>query len=54
VLHAASMAVDIRQYPCGNELLSNMLSDVNGWIMERVTSQPANLEKIVEESFSRN
>jgi phospholipase/carboxylesterase len=54
ILHAASLSVDIRQYPCGNELLSNMLCDLNGWLMERVTSQPANLETTVEESFSRN
>ncbi|MCA9132391.1 MAG: hypothetical protein KDA45_04530 [Planctomycetales bacterium] len=54
VMHSASLSVDIRQYPCGNELLSNMLSDMNGWLMERVTSQPANLETVAEESFSRN
>ncbi|WP_145084326.1 alpha/beta hydrolase [Aureliella helgolandensis] len=54
VMHAASLAVDIRQYPCGNELLSNMLSDTNSWLMERVTSQPAAVEQCAEESFSRN
>ncbi len=54
VLHSASLSVDIRQYPCGNELLSNMLVDMNSWLMERVTSQPAAQEATVEESFSRN
>lgn len=54
VLHSASLAVDIRQYPCGNELLSNMLVDVNAWLMERVTSQPASPVPTAEESFSRN
>ncbi len=54
ILHAASLSVDIRQYPCGNELLSNMLCDLNAWLMERVTSQPANMERVVEENFSRN
>lgn len=54
VMHSASLAVDIRQYPCGNELLSNMLFDTNNWLMERVTSQPANFETSVEESFSKN
>lgn len=54
VLHSASLAVDIRQYRCGDELLGNMLTDVNGWLMEQVTSQPAEIEAIAEESFSRN
>ncbi len=55
VMHAASLAVDIRQYPCRNELLSNMLVDANSWIMERVTQQPASsADDIVEESFSNN
>ena len=54
VMHSASLSVDIRQYPCGNELLTNMLYDANSWLMERVTSQPANFETSVEESFSKN
>lgn len=54
VMHSASLSVDIRQYPCGNELLSNMLEDTNSWLMERVTSQPARFENTVEESFSQN
>jgi len=54
IMHSASLNVDIRQYPCGNELLTNMLEDTNSWLMERVTSQPANFENSVEESFSRN
>ncbi len=54
VLHSASLAVDIRQYPCGNELLNNMLLDMNSWLMEQVTHQPANFDVSVEESFSKN
>ena len=54
VLHAARLSVHMRQYPCGNELLSNMLTDMNHWLMERVTNQPARFEEIREESFSRN
>ncbi len=54
VMHSASLPVDIRQYQCGNELLSNMLLDANSWLMERVTSQPAKFEDSVEESFSQN
>ncbi len=54
VLHAARLSVGLRQYPCGDELLTNMLSDMNSWIMERVTHQPARFDEIREESFSRN
>lgn len=54
LLHAARIGATIRQYPAGDELLTNMLSDMNHWLMERVTNQPAALENSVEESFSRN
>ncbi len=54
VMHSASLKVDIRQYPCGDELCSNMLFELNSWLMERVTSQPANFETSCEASFSRN
>jgi len=37
LFHAAGMAVTLRQYPCGDELTTKMLSDLNAWIMERVT-----------------
>ncbi len=54
ILHAASLKADIRQYPCSDELLSNMLADMNGWVMEKVTRQPSSSEALAEESFSRN
>jgi phospholipase/carboxylesterase len=54
LLHSASLAVDIRQYPCGDELLSNMLSDANAWLMEQVTNQPAQSEAQQQETFSQN
>ncbi|MFO1065113.1 MAG: PHB depolymerase family esterase [Pirellulales bacterium] len=54
LLHAARLSVDIRQYPCRDELLSNMLSDMNHWVMQQVTRQPTQPEGTVEESFSRN
>lgn len=53
LLHSASLAVDIRQYPCGDELLTNMLSDTNAWLMEQVTSQPTHRE-VQQETFSDN
>jgi phospholipase/carboxylesterase len=54
VLHTARLKVDVQQYPCGDELLTNMLSGMNCWIMEHVTKQPARFEEMREESFSRN
>ncbi|MGN6544625.1 MAG: alpha/beta hydrolase [Aureliella sp.] len=54
LLHAARMGATIRQYPAKDELLTNMLSDLNHWLMEQVTNQPTSPENSVEESFSRN
>lgn len=36
LLHTAGMKVWLRQYPCEQEVTTNMLSDVNTWIMERI------------------
>ena len=44
LFHAAGMAVSLRQYPCGDELDSNMLRDMNAWIMELVTGTPADYD----------
>jgi phospholipase/carboxylesterase len=35
LFHAAGMSVDLRQYPCGDELTTNMLSDMDRWIMRQ-------------------
>ncbi|MFO0904574.1 MAG: PHB depolymerase family esterase [Pirellulales bacterium] len=40
LFHAAGLGVTVRQYPCGDELTTKMLQDLNFWIMERVTGQP--------------
>lgn len=53
LLHSASLTVDIRQYPCRDELLTNMLSDTNAWLMEQVTNQPSRSET-QQETFSEN
>ncbi len=37
LFHAAGMHVTLRQYPCGDELSTQMLHDMNVWIMEQVT-----------------
>lgn len=54
LLHTARLRCMIRQYPAADELLSNMLSDMNHWVMEHVTNQPARMDQTVEASFSRN
>ncbi len=56
ILHAAGLSADIRQYPCSDELLSNMLSDANAWIMQLITRQPAGNSSAYAEAevFSTN
>jgi phospholipase/carboxylesterase len=39
LFHAAGMSLNLRVYPCGDEVLSNMLSDMDRWIMEQVAPQ---------------
>jgi len=36
LLHSAGMSVALRQYPCGQELMSHMLSDLDRWLMEQI------------------
>ncbi|HEX3725935.1 MAG TPA: alpha/beta hydrolase-fold protein, partial [Pirellulales bacterium] len=38
LFHTAGMSVCLRQYPCGDELMTNMLSDMDRWIMEQLTT----------------
>jgi phospholipase/carboxylesterase len=40
LLYAAGMQVALRQYPCGHQLTPLMLTDMDRWIMERITSAP--------------
>jgi phospholipase/carboxylesterase len=37
LFHSAGLSVTVRQYPCGEELTTHMLSDMDRWIMELVT-----------------
>lgn len=37
LFHAAALAVNIRQYPCEDEVTTQMLHDLDVWLMERVT-----------------
>ncbi|MCE9525724.1 MAG: hypothetical protein K8R36_06685 [Planctomycetales bacterium] len=45
LFHAAALKVAIRQYPCGDELTTQMLADMDAWMMERVTGIPACTEE---------
>jgi phospholipase/carboxylesterase len=37
LLHAAGIPVTLRQYPCEQEVATQMLSDINAWVMEQVS-----------------
>ena len=37
LLHAAGMSVTLRQYPCSDELTTQMLGDLDVWLMDIVT-----------------
>jgi len=37
LVHSAGMGVTLRQYPCGDELTTQMLHDLDVWVMEQVT-----------------
>lgn len=37
LFHTAGLGVTVRQYPCGDEVDTQMLKDMDAWIMERVT-----------------
>ncbi len=41
LLYAAGMQVELRQYPCGQELCPVMLGDMDRWIMAHVTGEAA-------------
>ena len=41
LFHAAGLKVTLRQYPCGDELTTKMLEDIDGWVMQQVTGVPA-------------
>jgi phospholipase/carboxylesterase len=40
LFHSAGLSVTLRQYPCGDELTTQMLSDLDVWLMEQVTGIP--------------
>jgi phospholipase/carboxylesterase len=44
LFHAAGLVATLRQYPCGDELTTQMLHDVDVWLMEQVTGTPLSEE----------
>lgn len=44
LFHAAGMSVTLRKYPCGDELTTQMLRDLDAWLMEQVTGSRSNVE----------
>ena len=38
LFHATSMSVNLRQYPCGDDVTTDMLSDMDRWIMEQINA----------------
>ena len=45
LLHTAGMSITLRLYPCAHELSPQMLSDVDRWIMEQITSPAVAVEQ---------
>ncbi len=40
LFHAAGLhSLNIRQYPCGDELVTQMLKDLDSWLMKLITGQ---------------
>ena len=45
LLHIAGMSITLRLYPCGHEISPQMLTDLDAWIIERITSAKAKDER---------
>ena len=45
LMHTAGLKVAIRQYPCDDELTTQMLHDMDVWMMERVTGMPSECQE---------
>jgi phospholipase/carboxylesterase len=43
LFHTAGLSLTLRQYPCGQELTPQMLSDLDRWIMEQITPSSASI-----------
>jgi phospholipase/carboxylesterase len=55
LFHTAGMSVTLRQYPCGDEVTTQMLSDMDCWMMEQITGlEPQYAEAAVRPSAESN
>lgn len=52
LFHAASLSVTLRQYPCGDELYTQMLHDMDQWMMEIVTGNYADSDDSTVEEWN--
>jgi phospholipase/carboxylesterase len=52
LLYTAGLSVTLRQYPCGHELMPQMLSDMDRWIIEQITPRSEPREQ-TEAEWSR-
>jgi phospholipase/carboxylesterase len=54
LFHAAGMSVDLRQYPCGDELTTAMLADMDRWIMGQLADeQPSEVNRPIPRSTGK-
>lgn len=49
LLHAAGVQVTLRQYPCQQEVTTQMLIDLNAWVMEHVSGIPATSPDLIDD-----
>jgi phospholipase/carboxylesterase len=54
LFHVAGLSVTLRQYPCGDELNTQMLHDINVWLMEQVTGEVSQSSEQPPETFDLN
>jgi phospholipase/carboxylesterase len=45
LFHAAGMSATLRQYPCADELTTQMLRDLDVWLMEQLTGVASTVER---------
>lgn len=54
LMHSAGLSITVRQYPCGDELNTQILHDMDVWMMEIVTGTPASARPPVIPSTDLN
>lgn len=54
LFHAAGLSVTLRQYPGGDELSTQILHDIDVWVMEQVTGVPSEADRETSEYLDLN